>query len=340
MPKVSVIIPVYNAHDYLARCLDSVCNQTLKDIEIIAIDDCSTDDSLKILHEYAEKYPQLRVFAHKTNGGESRARNTGLDNATGEYLAFIDNDDTVDLDFYEKLYNKAAETHADIVKAEAHIFETDGTERYDGLNEQIRKHNSKLFFSSYWWTAIYKRTLIEANNIRFLAGFPLGGDVLFLNEAILKCNKLELVDGVYYNYYRRDDSGDSKVLTREKVESALNIHQKIIENTFKDSNIKEDIDGLRHIAIWSITGAVFYAYRNKSMENLRFCIDKLINFYSATKKYLDTNECMQDVYPIIFECVKMEDHDKLVDLFMKNSTPQKMFTANLRYLHNKRNSDA
>ena len=101
MVKVSVIIPVYNAHDYLSRCLDSVCNQTLKDIEIIAVDDCSTDDSLKILREYATKYPQLKVIAHKTNGGESTARNTGLDNANGEYLAFVDNDDTVDAEIVE-----------------------------------------------------------------------------------------------------------------------------------------------------------------------------------------------------------------------------------------------
>ena len=84
MPKVSVIIPVYNAQDYLGRCLDSVCNQTLKDIEIICVNDCSKDNSLNILNEYAEKYPNMKVIDCKVNGGESVARNIGLDNATGE----------------------------------------------------------------------------------------------------------------------------------------------------------------------------------------------------------------------------------------------------------------
>lgn len=331
--RISVIIPIYNAHDYLERCLDSVCNQTLKDIEVIAVDDCSTDDSLEILQRYAEKYPQLRVIAHKTNGGESRARNTGLDNATGEYLAFVDNDDSIDPDFLEKLYEKAKETNADIVKGEAHILETDNTERYDGLNQQIRKHHSKLFFSSYWWTAIYKKSLINKNNIRFLEGYLLGGDVLFLNETILKCNKLDLVDGTYYNYYRRDDSGDSKILTREKVESVLNIHEKILENTMKEKSIQKDIEGLKHIYSWCFRCAMHYAYRNKTEQNLRFCIDKTIKFYSLTKEYVQDRKILKQAYPIVLHYIQNGKKDELIEFYLKNSSPQKMFLANLRFLH-------
>lgn len=340
MPKVSIIIPVYNAHNYLARCLDSVCNQTLKDIEIIAVDDCSTDDSLEILNEYAAKYPQLKVIAHKENGGESKARNTGIDNATGEYLAFVDNDDTVDLDFYEKLYNKATETNADIVKGEAHIFETNGTDRYDGLNDKIREHGSKLFFSSCWWTAIYKKQLIKDNNIRLIEGYPLGGDVLFLNEAILKCNKLELIDSVCYNYYRRDDSGDSKILTFAKVKSALEIHEKILENTLKEESIKNDYSGLKHIANWSMINAINYSYRNKTIENLKYCIGKIVKFYSMSNKYFDDMENIKDIYPVIFEYIKAYDTEGLVDLFVKNDTQQKMFITNLRYLNIKKHQES
>lgn len=335
MPKISVIIPVYNAHDYLARCLDSVCNQTLKDIEIITVDDCSTDDSLDILKRYAAKYPQLKVISHKTNGGESKARNTGLDNATGEYLGFVDNDDTIDLDFYEKLYTKAKETNADITKAEARIFETNGIKRHDDLNKKICKYNSKLFFSAYWWTAIYRRQLIEDNRIRFLEGYQLGGDVLFLNQAILKCRCLELVDGTYYNYYRREDSGDSKVLTRRKIESVLNIHQKIIENVLKENSIKSDINGLKYISGWSVNNAINYAYRNRTEENLKFCIEKLIKFYCMTEKYLTNNEFVKNTYPIISDRIHRLDTKGLIDLFLENGSPQKMFLANLRFLHKK-----
>lgn len=337
MPKISVIIPVYNAHDYLGRCLDSVCNQTLKDIEVICVDDCSTDDSLKILREYAAKFPQLKIIAHEKNAGESAARNSGLKAASGDYLGFVDNDDTIDLDFYEKLYQKAVETGSEIVKAEARIFESNGREEFDKINKNIKKYNSKLFFSCCWWTAIYQRNLIEKNNIRFLEGCPLGGDVLFLNQAILKCNKLALVDGTYYNYYRRDDSGDSKVLTLEKVRSVLNVHEKIIENTMNEPSVQNDINGLKHIYGWCFDVTRSYADRNKTEQNLRFCVKKMVKFYSMVKEYLDDNESLMNFYPVIRHYIYNSDEDALVRLFMESGSPQKIFITNLRFLHTTQN---
>ena len=107
MSKVSVIIPVYNAEKYLKKCLDSVINQTLPDIEIICVNDCSKDSSLNILKEYSLKDERIKIIDCEQNGGESVARNIGIDNASGDYLAFVDNDDVIDLDFFEKLYNRA-----------------------------------------------------------------------------------------------------------------------------------------------------------------------------------------------------------------------------------------
>ena len=118
VPKISVIIPVYNAEKYLERCLDSACKQTLQDIEIICVDDCSTDGSFEILKKYSKNYKNLIVIKLEKNQGESAARNAGLSAAKGEYLAFMDNDDEIDLNFYEKLYEKAAKTNADIVKGQ------------------------------------------------------------------------------------------------------------------------------------------------------------------------------------------------------------------------------
>lgn len=116
MPKVSVIIPVYNTEKFLRKCLDSVCNQTLQDIEIICINDCSTDGSLEILREYARKDNRIKLIELLENCGAAKARNIGIDIAEGEYLGFIDSDDYIDLDFYENLYAKAIETSADVVK--------------------------------------------------------------------------------------------------------------------------------------------------------------------------------------------------------------------------------
>ena len=113
MAKVSIIIPVYNVESYLRRCLDSVVNQTLKDIEIILVNDGSTDGSLAICEEYAKNDDRIKIITRK-NGGLSAARNTGLDNATSEYIGFIDSDDWVDTNFFENLYNTAIEKNCDV----------------------------------------------------------------------------------------------------------------------------------------------------------------------------------------------------------------------------------
>ena len=113
MPVISVIIPVYNAEKYLEKCLNSVIKQTLKDIEIICINDGSTDGSLNILQKYSEKDKRFIIIDQK-NSGQSVARNKGLSVAKGEFIGFVDSDDWIDDDFYEKLYDAAIEYKADI----------------------------------------------------------------------------------------------------------------------------------------------------------------------------------------------------------------------------------
>ena len=113
MAKISVVVPVYNVEAYLERCLDSLINQTLSDIEIICVNDGSTDSSPEKLEEFAKKDSRIKII-NQENGGLSAARNTGIEAATGEYIGFVDSDDYVDLDFYEKLYNAATSHNADI----------------------------------------------------------------------------------------------------------------------------------------------------------------------------------------------------------------------------------
>ena len=332
MPKISIIIPVYNAEEYLKRCLNSIVNQTLKDIEIICVNDCSIDNSLEILNSYAQRDNRIKVIDCKTNGGESKARNIGLDNSTGEFLAFVDNDDELDLDFYEKLYKKAIEENADIAKAEVHIIDYTQKDVYPETNALIKKNNSALYFTFYWWTAIYKSSLIKENNIRLIENYPLGGDVLFLNEAILKTNKLTLVDDTFYHYHRREDSGDSKILPFEKVKSALEIHGKIIDNILANKN-RLDSNGIQYVCAWCFKAAMNYAYRNKTIENLEYCIDKAFNFYNKTKIYLIDIENDPKFLPIILNFFKTNNKKELINFFIQNPTPQKKFIANLRYMH-------
>ena len=115
MIKISVIVPVYNVEDYLKECLDSIINQTLKEIEILCIDDCGTDNSIDILREYSKKDNRIKIISHKENKGLGPARNTGINEAKGEYISFIDSDDFISKDYYENLYNTAKKYDSDIV---------------------------------------------------------------------------------------------------------------------------------------------------------------------------------------------------------------------------------
>ncbi|HFD6724085.1 TPA: glycosyltransferase family 2 protein, partial [Enterococcus faecium] len=111
---VSVIVPIYNVEKYLRKCVDSLLSQTLKEIEIVLVDDGSPDASGEIADEYQKKYSNVKTI-HRENGGLGPARNTGIENATGEYVAFLDSDDWVESDMYEKLYLVASKENADIV---------------------------------------------------------------------------------------------------------------------------------------------------------------------------------------------------------------------------------
>ena len=124
MPKISVIIPVYNTEKYLSRCLDSVVNQTFKDLEIICVNDGSTDNSNEILDRYASKDNRITVINQK-NGGLSAARNTGLRHASGQYIGFVDSDDWIDIDYYECLIGLAEKNNADIVMAGMRVVDQD-----------------------------------------------------------------------------------------------------------------------------------------------------------------------------------------------------------------------
>ena len=140
MYKISIIIPIYNTEKYLRRCLDSVCNQTFGDIEIICINDCSTDGSLNILNEYAQKDNRIKIINFIENKGVAIARNTGIDEAQGEYISFVDADDYVDLDFFEKLYNKAIKTNSKLVVSNVQL-ETENLQKQNDyiINDILKK---------------------------------------------------------------------------------------------------------------------------------------------------------------------------------------------------------
>ncbi len=325
MPKVSVIIPVYNAKEYLRRCLDSVCNQTLKDIEIICVDDCSIDKSVDILEEYSKNYPNLIIKCLEKNQGESVARNAGLALAKGEYLAFIDNDDEIDLNFYEKLYEKAQKTNADISKGQAIEIAYNGGKH---SVEQLRENDDKFFFAAYWWTAIYRRSLIIEKNISFSANHPLGGDLLFLNQALIAAKNLQLVNGVYYHYYRREDSGDSKILSEEKIKSALSIYELIIDNC--NANILPSNLAYNFIFHHLIMGCFYLSLKTAETKLKQLCSIIAINIFEKCQSKERLERYFSKTAPHLFLSLKNNDKNAVEDVLIKSRSRMELIVSGLR----------
>ena len=173
MKKISVIVPVYNVEKYIERCLNSLVKQTIGDIEIIVINDGSPDNSQDIIDKFIGKYPDKIVSLIVPNGGVSKARNIGLERATGEYVGFVDSDDFVDITMYEQLYQKAKNDGADIVvSGYAKLYERT-TIDYDLGNMDV--FGKSLLESPemivkgvpYIWNKIFKRSMIEEHHMRF-----------------------------------------------------------------------------------------------------------------------------------------------------------------------------
>lgn len=209
--KVSIIVPVFNTEKYLTRCLESLINQTLKDIEIICINDGSSDNSCNILEEYRKIDNRITVI-NQINSGQSVARNKGLEVAKGEYVGFVDSDDWVDLNFYEKLYNSAENNNADI--AAAGIIKLNKFKRTNHLkiSKEIVTDDVNEKFEicdipekSYVCNKIYKLEKFKQYNLKFEEGI-IYEDLIFTPKAIYYLGKLAAVSGVNYYYWRNANS--------------------------------------------------------------------------------------------------------------------------------------
>jgi glycosyltransferase involved in cell wall biosynthesis len=235
MTKISIIIPVYNAQDYLKETLDSVCNQSLKDIEIICVNDCSTDESLSILKKYADSDNRIKLIDFKENRGVSAARNAGIDSADGEYIGFVDADDHMALDFCDKLYSKSLETNADIIKGgDVRVEYSDGHVDTWQQNDSIREN--KLNFYAQIYSAIYKSNLINDNKIRFPEQISIGEDISFITKAAIVAKSISIVDDAIYYYMRREDSLDSEKYNLKKSKDFIE-HIKIVEGYFEEFDL-------------------------------------------------------------------------------------------------------
>ena len=227
-PKISVIVPVYNPGNGFARCLKSLQEQTLTDFEVIFIDDCSTDDSIELARDAAKNDKRIRILVNEQNSGAGYSRNRGIEEACGEYLAFVDPDDFIANDFLQLLYKKTIDSKPDIVKGEKEYVNAKGMVADAGkeqlLNESIREGLTRglplyrLFLYNHW-TAIYKRQFIMDIGARY--GLTRNSqDSTFLLRTCYYTKNIDFEDSAKYYYAVRTDSR-VRDYSRERLQQEL-----------------------------------------------------------------------------------------------------------------------
>ena len=234
--KISVIVPVYNAENYLSACLDSILSQTYQDFEIILIDDGAKDASGQICDAYAGKDPRIQVV-HQENGGVSRARNRGLELATGELISFIDSDDTLEPDMYELLVRVMQEHNADIshcgykhiVGEEIRLVHDTKRVIPQNTQEALDCFVDGRLFGGGLWNKLYRRELLDG--LSFREDLKNNEDILFNFEAFRRANRSVFADYPLYNYIAR--VGTSAVFTipsEKKIRDSCIVSQTIWES--------------------------------------------------------------------------------------------------------------
>ena len=257
---ISVVVPIYKVEKYLDKCVESLVNQTYKNLEIILVDDGSPDDCPQICDEYAKKDSRIKVV-HKKNGGLSDARNAGMEIATGEYISFIDSDDYVSLDFFESLLNTMIAEDSDIVECGVVKFYED--EHFDEYTDDLSVTNystvkglsaliSENPFHQHVWNKLYKTEMVL--DVPYAVG-KLNEDEFWTYQIFGRAKKVTKINKTMYYYFQRNSSimGVGYNLSRlDALEGKFN-RQKFIEEKFPELATKAKVD---------LFGSCMFAYQS------------------------------------------------------------------------------
>jgi len=228
MPKISVIVPVYNVENYIRKCLETLVGQTLEEIEIIIVNDGTKDNSMSIVKEFADKYPQKIVILEKENGGLSDARNYAIPHAKGEYIAFLDSDDYIEKNMYQDMYEIAKKENSDMVECDFYWeypnkIKTDIGEIYEGKKEMLEKVRVVA------WNKLIKREILKQTQITFPVGYHYE-DVEFTYQLIPYLEKVSFLKKPCIHYVQREGSISNSQNERTKeifdiLEHVINFYQ-------------------------------------------------------------------------------------------------------------------
>ncbi len=305
MPKVSVIVPVYNVEKYLEKCLNSLVSQTLDDIEIIVVNDGSPDNSQKIIDSFGKKYPKLVKGYIKENGGLSDARNYGLNYATGEYIGFVDSDDYVEPTMFEKMYNKAIEGNFDVVACDINSIEEGKTKYISSLvrNDLFTKNDIKKQMIDIYpvaWNKLYKKSLFD-DGIRFKKNIWYE-DVEFLYRLFPYITSIGVIKEPLINYVQR--TGSISNVFDERLYNCVDNWNGIIEFYKKNNVFDEYYDELEYcyvrylLATFIKNAAAFDKIEYNKAVNL--ALDNVHKYFPNYKKNKYLSNLKRGLYLKLF----------------------------------------
>lgn len=290
MNEITIIIPVYNVEKYLRDSIESAMNQTYQNIEILLIDDGSKDSSGNICDEYAKKDTRIKVF-HQENRGLSGARNTGLKNAKGKYIMFLDSDDTFEKDACEKLFNYIEETNADYVIGNYTNMDEDGTiwdnpvfdkNKYQKFKLSITDYEKSFYImNSGVWNKIFRKSFLDELGILFEEGLP-AEDAIFTTYCFMKSENVYYLPEVVYDYRLRYSDSISTSCSK-KYFMGINKAYRLIYNNFKENN---HLDYYRYFYAKSVNYMLFKFIDSEKLtdEERISVLDEMKWFYTLSNQ--------------------------------------------------------
>ncbi|MFR1757985.1 MAG: glycosyltransferase family 2 protein, partial [Thomasclavelia spiroformis] len=302
MPKLSIIVPIYNVEKYLSRCIESILNQTFREFELILINDGSTDNCKEICEKY-KKIDSRIIVVNKKNGGVSSARNFGIDISRGEYIGFVDPDDFIDSNMYEILFNIINLYQSDIVICDYYKVSEYNIKKYEEIQlnnkgiiveninnidaiERILTVGEKFIFA---WNKIYKRRLFE--NLRYNEGM-IYEDEFLAHRILYRCNKVSIINSSLYYYVQRKGSIVNSRFSSKKFDKVYAIKDRV--DFLKDKGIVNLIDKAEKSFIDYFVWNYFVGYQR--LENIEYELKRLKKEFNSVfyrildNKFISLNE--------------------------------------------------
>ena len=313
MPKVSVCVPVYNVEQYIERCIESILNQSLKDIEIIVVNDCTPDKSMDIVKSYAKKDKRIKIIEHDVNHGLMMARRTGYMAASGDYITFCDSDDTLPSNALESLYSAAVLDNADVVSGTIQYIPNDGN-RFLWANKMDYGYDKIAVYKALLknecghnlCSRLFRRNLLQKHSYQTFEGATNGEDGMLFYQVVDNAFKIIAIDSIVYEYYQNMSSSSNVRLNERALWSILLANSLCIKCAGKYRE-------LQNLVTWKVSRSLF---------NLKFQgynIDKYVselrlNFYAKTLTFIRSHGLC------VYIAKKMKKNLQLIKKYFKTKS--------------------